>query len=58
MDLDDLKNKAEGFIGEHGDQIEKGLDKVEEFAKDKISGHDEQIGAGIDKLKGLIPGGE
>jgi hypothetical protein len=27
MDFDSLKDKAEGLVSEHGDQIEKGLDK-------------------------------
>ena len=58
MDFDSLKDKAEGLVSEHGDQIEKGLDKAEEFAKDHVSGHDEQIDQGVEKLKGLIPGGE
>jgi hypothetical protein len=62
MDFDSLKDKlqdsAEGFVSEHGDQIEQGLDKAEEFAKDKVSGHDEQIEQGVEKLKGLIPGSE
>lgn len=57
MDFDQLKDKAGDLLNEHGDQIEKGLDKAAEIAKDKL-GHDEQIEAGVDKLKGLIPGGE
>ena len=58
MDFDSLKDMAEGFVSEHGDQIEEGLDKAEEFAKDHVSGHDEQIDQGVEKLKGFIPGGE
>lgn len=58
MDFDSLRDKAEGFASEHGDQIDKGLDKAEDFAKDKVSGHDEQIEQGVDKIKGLIPDGE
>ncbi|PZS28852.1 MAG: antitoxin [Pseudonocardiales bacterium] len=55
MDFDGLKDKAEGFVSEHGDQIEKAVDKAEEFAKDKVSGHDEQIEKAAAKIKGLIP---
>jgi hypothetical protein len=58
MDFDSLKDKAGDFVNEHGDQIEKGLDKAEDLAKDKVDGHDEQIEQGVDKIKGLIPGGE
>lgn len=57
MDFDDLKDKAEDLLQEHGDKIEKGLDKAADIAGDKF-GHEEQIDAGVDKLKGLIPGGE
>lgn len=57
MDFDNLKGKAEELLNEHGDQIEKGLDKAGDLAGDKL-GHEEQIDAGVAKLKGLIPGGE
>lgn len=58
MDFDSLKDKAEKLASEHGDQIEKGVDKAGDLAKDKVDGHDDQIEQGVDKIKGLIPGGE
>lgn len=58
MDFDSLRDKAEELVNDHGDQIEKGVDKAGDLAKDKVDGHDDQIEQGVDKIKGLIPGGE
>ena len=54
MDIDGLRDKAEGFAEDHADQIKQGIDKAEEFAKDKLDGHDEQIDKAADKLRGLV----
>ncbi|MHA3703662.1 antitoxin [Jatrophihabitans sp. YIM 134969] len=43
--LDDIKNAAE----QHDDQIDKGLDKAGDAAKDKVGGHDDQIDKAVDK---------
>jgi MT0933-like antitoxin protein len=57
VDFDELKDRAEGLVTEHGDKIEAGIDKVADLAGDKL-GHESQIDQAADKLKGLIPGGE
>jgi hypothetical protein len=54
INFDELKNKAEGLLNEHGDKIEGGLDKVADFAKQKF-GHEDQIDTVVDKAKDFIP---
>ena len=54
INFDELKNKAEGLLNEHGDKIEDGLDKAADFAKGKF-GHESQIDAVVDKAKDFIP---
>lgn len=54
MDLDKIKNKAHGLLKEHGDQIEKGVGKVEKFAKSKTDKHDDKIDKVTGKIRGLI----
>jgi hypothetical protein len=57
MGLDDLTSKAEDLIQGHEDQVEDGVEKAGEIAKDKI-GHDDQVDAGVTKIEDVIPGGE
>ena len=57
VDFDSLKDKAEGLVQGHEEQIEGGIDKAADFAGDKF-GHEDQIDGAADKLKGFIPGGE
>ena len=54
IDFDGLKDKAEGLLRDHNDQIEGGLDKAGDFAKSKFAGHDEQIDGGIEKAKSFL----
>lgn len=63
VDFGELKNKAEGFVAEHDDQIKQGIDKVGDFVGNKI-GHDkvdpieEKLSGFVDSLGGNKPGGE
>lgn len=53
VDFDELKNKAEGLLHEHGDQVEAGIDKAAELAGQKF-GHEDQIDNAAEKLKGFV----
>ena len=44
--LDDLENQ----VNEHDDQIDQGLDKAGDAAKDKV-GHDDQIDSALGKAE-------
>jgi MT0933-like antitoxin protein len=57
MGLDELKDKAEGFIRDHAEQIEDGVEKAGDFAKSKL-GHDEQVDKAVDKINDVLPRGE
>ena len=54
INFDDLKNKAQDLVKEHGDKIEDGVEKAGDFAKKKF-GHDEQVDKVVDKIQGAIP---
>jgi MT0933-like antitoxin protein len=53
VDFDDLKGKAESLLGEHGDQVEEGIDKLADLAGQKL-GHAGQIDQAADKLKDFV----
>ncbi|SDC73063.1 antitoxin [Actinokineospora iranica] len=55
IDFNELRNKAEGLLEQHGDKIEAGVEKAGEFAKNKF-GHDAQVDLVVDKIQDLIPG--
>lgn len=50
MDLDGLKDKALGLVHGHKDQVEEGVDKAADLAKDKV-GHDDQVDKAADFVK-------
>jgi antitoxin protein of toxin-antitoxin system len=54
INFDDLKNKAQDLVKEHGDKIEDGVEKAGEFAKNKF-GHAEQVDKVVDKIQDAIP---
>jgi hypothetical protein len=54
INFDDLKNKAQDLVKEHGDKIEDGVEKAGDFAKKKF-GHDEQVDKVVDKIQNAIP---
>ena len=54
INFDELKNKAQDLVKEHGDKIEDGVEKAGEFAK-KQFGHDQQVDTVVDKIQDFIP---
>jgi hypothetical protein len=61
MGFDNLKKKAQEFAGQHGDKIEKGLDKAGKVAKERF-GHHDKVDNALNKAKGFLndgkPGGD
>ena len=53
VDFDDLKGKAEELLGEHGDQVEDGIDKLADLAGKKF-GHESQIDRAADKVNDFV----
>jgi hypothetical protein len=44
-------DKAKNLLGQHGDKVDKALDKAGEAAKSRFAGHESQIDQGVDRLK-------
>lgn len=53
VDFDDLRSKAEELLGEHGDKVDDGIDKLADLAGAKL-GHEAQIDQAADKLKDFV----
>ena len=52
MGLDELKNKAKDMLGQHADQVDKGVDKAREVIDEKTGGkYSDQLGSSSDKAK-------
>ncbi len=54
IDFDDLKNKAQNLVEEHGEKIEQGVEKAGEFAKQRF-GHEEQVDKVVGRIQDAIP---
>ena len=53
IDFDDLKDKAEDLVEDHGDKVEQGIDKLADLAADRF-GHEAQIDKAAEKAKEFI----
>lgn len=53
VDFDELKDKAQDFVGDHADQIKQGVDKVGDMIGDKI-GHEEQVEKAESAISGFV----
>ena len=49
MGFADFADKAKSFADEHDEQVDQGLDKAGDAAKERFAGHDEQIDGLVDK---------
>jgi hypothetical protein len=54
VDFGELRDKAEGLVAEHSEQIKDGVEKVGDFVGDRI-GHDKVDGI-EDKIGGFVDG--
>ena len=53
--MDNMKDKAQDAMGEHGDKIDEGMDKAGDAAKEKTGGqHDDKIDSGVERGKQAI----
>lgn len=56
MNFDDMKNKAQDALGEHGDKVGDGIDKAADLAKSKFADKADTIDNVADKAKGFVGG--
>lgn len=54
INFDDLKNKAQDLVRNHGDKVEQGVEKAGDLAKKKF-GHADQVDKVVDKVQDAIP---
>jgi MT0933-like antitoxin protein len=54
VNMDELKQKAQGLTEQHGDKLEGAVDKGSQFAKDRFDGHDEQIDSMAGRAKDYL----
>jgi hypothetical protein len=55
--FDNIKDKAEGLVDEHGEQAGQGLDKAGDVVDEKTGGqHSAQIDQGVEQAKNALDG--
>jgi hypothetical protein len=53
--LDDMKDKAEQLVDEHGDQVSAGIDKAADLVDEKTGGSlGDKVDLGADKAKDAL----
>ena len=53
--FDNMKDKAQGLVDEHGDKAGYGVDRAGDFVDEKTGGqHSEQIDQGSDRAKDAL----
>jgi len=55
--FDNIKDKVQGLVDEHGDKAGVGLDKAGDFVDEKTGGqHSAQIDGGVEQAKNALDG--
>ena len=55
--FDNIKDKVQGLVDEHGDKAGVGLDKAGDFVDEKTGGqHSSQIDGGVEQAKNALDG--
>ena len=55
--FDNIKDKVQGLVDEHGDKAGEGIDKAGDLVDEKTGGqYSEQIDSGADKAKDALDG--
>ena len=55
VDFNALRAQAGELVEQHEDQIDAGVEKAGEMAKDRFAGHEQHIDMGVDKIQELTP---
>jgi MT0933-like antitoxin protein len=51
MGFADFADKAKALADEHEEQVDQGLDRGGDMAKERFAGHDEQIDSAVDRAQ-------
>jgi antitoxin protein of toxin-antitoxin system len=58
MGFSDFTNKAKELADQHDEQVDQGLDRAGDMAKDRFAGHEGQIDAGVDRAQQYTGAGD
>lgn len=58
MGFSDFTNKAKEFADQHDEQVDQGLDRAGDAAKERFAGHDSMIDGGVDRAQQYTGAGD
>jgi hypothetical protein len=58
MGIGDFVNKAKDLAAEHDEQVDQGLDRGGDLAKERFAGHDDQIDSAVDRAQQYTGAGD
>jgi hypothetical protein len=58
MGIGDFVNKAKEFADQHDEQVDQGLDRAGDVAKERFAGHDSQIDSAVDRAQQYTGAGD
>jgi hypothetical protein len=58
MGFGDFVNKAKELADQHDEQVDQGLDRGGDLAKERFAGHDEQIDGAVDRAQQYTGAGD
>lgn len=58
MGIGDFVNKAKGLADQHDEQVDQGLDRAGDAAKERFAGHDGQVDGAVDRAQQYTGAGD
>jgi hypothetical protein len=58
MGFSDFVNKAKNLADQHDEQVDQGLDRAGDMAKDRFAGHDQHIDSAVDRAQQYTGAGD
>jgi hypothetical protein len=58
MGIGDFANKAKEFADQHDEQVDQGLDRGGDMAKERFAGHDGQVDSVVDRAQQYTGGAD
>jgi hypothetical protein len=58
MGIGDFVNKAKGLADQHDEQVDQGLDRAGDAAKERFAGHDGQVDSVVDRAQQYTGAGD
>ena len=58
MGFSDFVNKAKNLADQHDEQVDQGLDRAGDMAKERVAGHDAQVDSVVDRAQQYTGAGD